>query len=75
LTVPRTRRQRGYRADSRRHDSPEEREHAQHAEELAEILKEDFDIEPEKCIPTGDGRGYVRLTFAQVEKLIYEDES
>lgn len=75
MDIPvRTRRRRGYRSDSASRNSPEERQHAQHAQELREILQEEFGIVPERCVPTGDFQGFVRLTFAQLEKLMYEDD-
>lgn len=72
MTSSRTRRQRGYQQN--KHDSPEEITHATEAQDLYENLRDDFGIEPERCVPTGDGKGFVRLTFAQLKKLMYEDE-
>lgn len=72
MTAPRTRRQRGYQVKTPR--SPDELAHAEHAQELLQILREDFHVEPERCVPTGDGKGFVRLTFDQLETLLYDDE-
>lgn len=54
-------------------DTPEARAHMEHALELREVLGE-YGIRPEMVAPTRDGSGLVRLTFAELETLIYEDD-
>jgi hypothetical protein len=50
-------------------DTPEARAHAEEAVEIRGEL-EAFGIDPEQVAPTRDGRGHVRLSFAQVRKLL-----
>lgn len=50
-------------------DTPEARQHAEDAEILREELR-DFGVAPEMVAPTRDNTGYVRLNFAQVNKLL-----
>lgn len=50
-------------------DTPEARQHAEDAETLREELR-DFGVAPEMVAPTRDNTGYVRLNFAQVNKLL-----
>lgn len=51
-------------------DTPEARDHAQEARDMDQLLRTDFGIEPEQVMPTRDGRGYIRLTFDDMQKLI-----
>ncbi len=50
-------------------DTPEARQHAEDAQRLREELK-DFGVAPEMVAPSRDNTGYVRLNFAQVNKLL-----
>lgn len=50
-------------------DTPEARAHADEAVQIRSEL-EAFGIEPEQVAPTRDNRGHVRLSFAQVRKLL-----
>lgn len=54
-------------------NTPEARQHAQHAVRIRKWLNE-LGIHPEVVAPTRDGRGHVRLNFDQVETLLFEDE-
>lgn len=54
-------------------DTPEARQHAEHAREIREWLRE-IGVEPEVVAPTRDGAGHVRLNFDQVETLLFAPE-
>lgn len=54
-------------------DTPEARQHAEHAREIRSWLRE-IGVEPEVVAPTRDGKGHVRLNFDQVETLLFDDE-
>ncbi len=54
-------------------DTRQAREHAEHAVKIREWLNE-LGVHPEVVAPTRDGRGHVRLNFAQVETMLFEDE-
>lgn len=49
-------------------DSPEARKHAQEAVTIRRLLNR-MGIDPEQVSPTRDGRGHVRLNFADVRKM------
>ena len=55
-------------------DAPERQAHANHAARLRRILLDQFGITPQVIAPTGDNKGFVRLTFEELETLMYDDE-
>lgn len=55
-------------------DTPERQAHACHAEKLRRILADQFGIRPQMVAPTSDNKGVVRLTFAELETLMYDDD-
>lgn len=62
---PRGRRQTGARVDR---NSPEARKHAAEAVSIRKLLNR-MGVDPEQVSPTADGRGHVRLNFADIRKM------
>lgn len=49
-------------------NSPAARKHAQEAVEIRKLLNR-LGVDPERVAPTADGRGHVRLNFADIRKM------
>lgn len=55
--------------------TPENLRHAREAKEMDQVLTEALGKPPERCAPTADGRGHIRLTFADARRLLgYDDD-
>lgn len=65
--------QRWPRPEDKIPNTPETRRHACEAKELGRVLTDLLGKPPYRCIPTADGRGFVRLTFDDVRKLLGEE--
>ena len=62
---PRGKRRREERLDL---DSPQARKHAEEAVAIRKLLNR-MGVDPEQVSPTRDGRGHVRLNFADIRKM------
>jgi hypothetical protein len=49
-------------------DSPAARKHAAEAVDIRKLLNR-MGVDPERVAPTADGRGHVRLNFADIRKM------
>lgn len=49
-------------------NSPQARKHAQEAVDIRKLLNR-MGVDPEQVSPTRDGKGHVRLNFADVRKM------
>jgi hypothetical protein len=67
-SVPPPRGRRQQQSDRPDFDSPEARKHAAEAVAIRKLLNR-MGIDPERVAPTADGRGHVRLNFADIRKM------